>query len=68
MQLLDFDRAVALKLYESERDEAREQAVALARMTAQMTATMTWCKHESVEPEPGGLERCRNCSAVFRSE
>jgi hypothetical protein len=68
LQLLDFDRAVALKLYEVERDEAREQAVALARMAAQMTATMMWCKHESMEPENDELERCRNCSAVFRSE
>ncbi len=68
MQLLDFDRAVTLKLYESEREAAREQAVHVARMAAQMTATMMWCKHENMKSENDELERCQNCGAVFRSE
>jgi hypothetical protein len=65
---LDFDRAVTLLAFRQRRREeaeAREFEVTLARSQAQMTAAMTWCKHEdTVELDEGGSE-CRACRARF---
>lgn len=64
----DFDRAVTLLAFrQARRDgvERREWRANLARSQAQMTAAMTWCKHEDVSEIEEGISECRACRARF---